>query len=73
MKSGTSNDEETAKFKCLEEGIDIIFNKIEELNIPFNSICNKKSIKRIDKALLKYLKERFEAMLYDVRFEKAKA
>ena len=27
--------------------------------------------KRIDKALLKYIKERFEAMLYDVRFEKA--
>ena len=35
-------------------------------------IESKKYIKKIDKGLIKYIKERFEAMLFDVRVEKGK-
>ena len=45
----------------------------EELEEIEAVIDSKKYIKRIDKALIKYIKERFEAMLYDVRFEKVKS
>lgn len=41
------------------------------MEMPTNLAGTKKYIKRIDRALGKYIKERFEAMLSDVRFEKA--
>lgn len=41
------------------------------MNISVTLADTKKYIKKIDKALGKYIKERFEAMLFDVRFEKA--
>lgn len=58
---------------CVQSsGVDIIYDKFEELGVTQAVIDSKKYIKKIDKALIKYIKERFEAMLYDVRFEKAK-
>lgn len=66
------NEEELARWLCLIEGVDIIYDKFEEMSIPTSMADTKKYIKKIDKALGKYIKERFEAMLYDVRFEKAK-
>jgi hypothetical protein len=42
------------------------------MEMPTNLAGTKKYIKRIDRALGKYIKERFVAMLSDVRFEKAK-
>lgn len=65
-------DEELARWMCLIEGVDIIFDRLEDLDIPESEIETKKYSKRIDKALGKYIKERFNAMLADVRFEKAK-
>lgn len=41
------------------------------MGISQTIIDSKKYIKRIDKALIKYIKERFEAMLWDVRYEKS--
>lgn len=41
------------------------------MGISQTVIDSKKYIKRIDKALIKYIKERFEAMLWDVRYEKS--
>lgn len=67
------NDEETARWMCLIEGVNFIYQKFEDLGIPIAEIESKKYIKRVDRGLIKYIKERFEAMLYDVRFEKAKA
>ena len=59
---------------CVQlSGVDIIYDKFEELGVTQAVIDSKKYIKRIDKALIKYIKERFEAMLYDVRFEKVKS
>lgn len=42
------------------------------MDLSSTLITTKKYIKRVDKALGKYIKERFVAMLSDVRFEKAK-
>lgn len=57
---------------CLLEGIDFIYQKFEDMGIPFSEIESKKYIKKVDRGLIKYIKERFEAMLFDLRFEKAK-
>ncbi len=54
----------------LSSGIDFIYQKFEDLGIPPSEIESKKYIKKIDRGLVKYIKERFEAMLYDLRFEK---
>lgn len=61
-----------ARWLCLVEGIDFIYQKFDEMGIPLAEAESKKYIKKIDKGLVKYIKERFEAMLYDLRFEKAK-
>lgn len=41
------------------------------MGISQTVINSKKYIKRIDKALIKYIKERFEAMLWDIRYERS--
>ena len=61
-----------ARWMCLVEGIDFIYQKFDEMGIPLSEVESKKYIKKIDKGLVKYIKERFEAMLYDLRFEKLK-
>lgn len=61
-----------ARWMCLLEGIEIICQRFEDLEIPVNEMESSSYIKKIDKGLIKYIKERFEAMLYDVRFEKRK-
>lgn len=66
------SDEELARWLCLIEGVDIIYDKFEDLNMSTSLADTKKYIKRIDRALGKYISERYEAMLFDVRFEKAK-
>ena len=55
----------------MSSGVDIIYERFEEMGISQTVIDSKKYIKRIDKALIKYIKERFEAMLWDVRYEKS--
>lgn len=58
---------------ALLNGVDIIYEHFEELGYTQTMIDSKKYIKRIDKALIKYIKERFEAMLFDVRFERSQS
>ena len=74
VKGGIENlsEEELARWLCLVEGVDIIYDKLEEMEMPANLASTKKYIKRIDRALGKYIKERFIAMLSDIRFEKTK-
>lgn len=40
------------------------------MGIPLTEIESKKYIKKVDKGLIKYIGERFNAMLYDIRVEK---
>lgn len=47
-------------------GVDIIYDKFEELGFTESTSNMKKYIKKIDKALIKYINERFNAMLWDV-------
>lgn len=63
------SDEELARWMCLVEGIDFIYQKFEDMGIPISEIESKKYIKKVDKGLIKYIKERFEAMLYDIQYE----
>lgn len=58
--------EEFARWLCLLEGIDIIFDKTEELGVEIDLIRDKKLHKRLKKALDDFIKERFHAMYYDV-------
>lgn len=72
VESDNLTEEETARWMCLIEGIDFIYEKFEEMGIPVIELESKKYIKKVDRGLIKYIKERFEAMLFDVRFEKRK-
>ena len=72
VESDNLTEEETARWMCLIEGIDFIYEKFEEMGIPVAELESKKYIKKVDRGLIKYIKERFEAMLFDVRFEKRK-
>lgn len=72
VESDNLTEEETARWMCLIEGIDFIYEKFEDLGIPISELESKKYIKKVDRGLIKYIKERFEAMLFDVRFEKRK-
>lgn len=72
VESDNLTEEETARWMCLIEGIDFIYEKFEEMGIPVVELESKKYIKKVDRGLIKYIKERFEAMLFDVRFEKRK-
>ena len=72
VESDNLTEEETARWMCLIEGIDFIYEKFEEMGIPVTELESKKYIKKVDRGLIKYIKERFEAMLFDVRFEKRK-
>ena len=47
-------------------GVDIIYDKFEELGFTESASNMKKYIKKIDKALIKYINERFNAMLWDI-------
>jgi hypothetical protein len=47
-------------------GVDIIYDKFEELGFTESASNMKKYIKKMDKALIKYINERFNAMLWDV-------
>ena len=58
--------EELARWLCLVEGVDFIYDKFEELGLSATLADTKKYIKKIDKALIKYINERFNAMLWDV-------
>ena len=72
VEADNLTEEEAARWMCLIEGIDFIYEKFEDLGIPVTELESKKYIKKVDRGLIKYIKERFEAMLFDVRFEKRK-
>ena len=57
VESDNLTEEETARWMCLIEGIDFIYEKFEEMGIPVVELESKKYIKKVDRGLIKYIKE----------------
>lgn len=57
-----------ARWMCLIEGVDYIFEKIEEDERDVEYLFrSKKSFNILERSLVKYIDERFEAMKWDIR------
>ena len=57
-----------ARWMCLIEGVDYIFDKIEEDEKDVEYLFrSKKSFNVLERSLVKYIDERFEAMKWDIR------
>ena len=57
-----------ARWMCLIEGVDFIFDKIEEEERDVDYLFrSKKSFNVLERSLVKYIDERFEAMKWDIR------
>lgn len=63
----TFSEEEEARWLCLIERINYISDRIDLLDEAELDFNNKKIARTIHKALCKYIDERFNAMLWDVR------
>lgn len=56
-----------ARWMCLLEGIDFIFEKLEEDEKSDDYLFrSKKSFNILERSLVKYIEERFEAMRSDI-------
>ena len=59
--------EAMARWMCLIEGVDYIFEKIEEDGMSEEYLFrSKKSFNILERSLVKYIDERFEAMRSDI-------
>ena len=57
-----------ARWMCLIEGVDFIFEKIEEDEKDDEFLFHsKKSFNVLERSLVKYINERFEAMKWDIK------
>ena len=57
-----------ARWMCLIEGVDYIFEKIEEDGMNEEYLFrSKKRFNILERSLVKYIDERFEAMKWDIR------
>ena len=57
-----------ARWMCLIEGVDFIFDKIEEDEKDVEYLFrSKKSFNVLERSLVKYIEERFQAMKWDIR------
>lgn len=57
-----------ARWMCLIEGVDYIFDKIEEDEKDVEYLFrSKKSFNVLERSLVKYIEERFEAMKWDIK------
>lgn len=62
-----------ARWMCLLEGIDFIFEKLEDDEKSDEYLFrSKKSFNVLERSLVKYINERFEAMKYDIMSESSK-
>lgn len=62
-----------ARWMCLLEGIDFIFEKLEDDEKSDEYLFrSKKSFNVLERSLVKYINERFEAMKYDIMTESSK-
>lgn len=57
-----------ARWMCLLEGIDFIFEKLEDDEKSDDYLFrSKKSFNVLERSLVKYIDERFEAMKWDIK------
>ena len=57
-----------ARWMCLIEGVDYIFDKIEEDEKDVEYLFrSKKSFNVLERSLVKYIEERFQAMKWDIK------
>ena len=57
-----------ARWMCLLEGVDCIFDKIEEDEKDVEYLFrSKKSFNILERSLVKYIEQRFQAMKWDIR------
>lgn len=57
-----------ARWMCLLEGIDFIFEKLEDDEKSDDYLFrSKKSFNILERSLIKYIDERFEAMKWDIK------
>lgn len=57
-----------ARWMCLLEGIDFIFEKLEDDEKSDEYLFrSKKSFNVLERSLVKYIDERFEAMKWDIK------
>ena len=57
-----------ARWMCLIEGVDYIFDKIEEDEKDVEYLFrSKKSFNILERSLVKYIEQRFQAMKWDIK------
>mgnify|MGYP005607527679 FL=1 len=62
-----------ARWMCLLEGIDFIFEKLEDDEKSDDYLFrSKKSFNVLERSLVKYIDERFEAMKSDIMIDSSK-
>lgn len=61
--------DEMTRWLCLLEGIDVIFGELENMGVDDCFEEDKRLSNRIDKALLKYMEERFHTVRADLMIE----
>ena len=62
-----------ARWMCLLEGIDVIFEKLEDDEKSDDYLFrSKKSFNILERSLVKYIDERFEAMKSDIIIDSSK-
>jgi hypothetical protein len=62
-----------ARWLCLLEGVDLIFDKLEEDDTSDDYLFrSKKSFNILERSLIKYIDERFEAMKSDLIIDASK-
>jgi hypothetical protein len=62
-----------ARWLCLLEGVDLIFDKLEEDETSDDYLFrSKKSFNILERSLIKYIDERFEAMKSDLIIDASK-
>lgn len=62
-----------ARWLCLLEGVDLIFDKLEENETSDDYLFrSKKSFNILERSLIKYIDERFEAMKSDLIIDASK-
>lgn len=62
-----------ARWMCLLEGIDVIFEKLEDDEKSDDYLFrSKKSFNVLERSLVKYIDERFEAMKSDIIIDSSK-
>lgn len=63
----TLTDEEEARWLCLIERINFLFDKMEALHGEAElDLSDKKVARKVHKALVGYINDRYHAMLWDV-------